>query len=262
MPQVKKRIQKSFSDASATYDCVARLQAKVGGELLRQVNFSYTTGVALDLGCGTGFLSQALLTENCCTAEHIIALDIAPPMLALARAKINQPKVSFLCADAEFLPLQNHSVNLVMSNFALQWCEDLNRSIQEARRVLKSGGLFLFTIFGESTLHELKSAWQQVDSYAHVNTFVHANRLRNMLVESGFQVNRIQTEAYVSVYESVWDLMAELKQLGAQTIIKGGNRQITTKTAMNRMIQAYQKQDKEGLVPATFEVISVSAEIL
>ncbi len=262
MPQVKKRIQKSFGNASATYDCVARLQAKVGGELLRQVNSGYPSGVALDLGCGTGFLSQALLTENSCAAEHIIALDIAPTMLALARSKINRPKVNFLCADVEYLPLQNHSINLVMSNFALQWCEDLNRSIQEVRRVLKPGGRFLFTIFGESTLHELKNAWQDVDGYAHVNTFVNGIQLKQMLFDSGFQVNQIKTEAYVSVYESVWELMAELKQLGAQTVIKGGNRKITTKTAMNRMIQAYQKQDKEGLVPATFEVISVSAEIL
>ena len=98
MPQVKKRIQKSFGNASATYDCVARLQAKVGGELLQQVNSSYPSDVALDLGCGTGFLTQALLTVNSCAAQHIIALDIAPPMLVFGASQNKPAKGQFsLC---------------------------------------------------------------------------------------------------------------------------------------------------------------------
>ena len=71
----------------------------------------------------------------------------------------------------------------------------------------------------------------------------------------------METSIYTSTYESVWDLMAELKQLGAHTVVTGCNKRLTSKSAMQRMISAYQQQDENGLVPATFEIITVSAKV-
>ncbi len=259
MSQVKRRIRQSFADASQSYDGVARLQARVGQTLLHSLIKVNNWDVVLDLGCGTGFLSQSLLASGVSSPEQIIALDIALPMLTKAKVKLGKSNAQCVCADAEQLPFVNHSVDWVVSNFALQWCENLADALGEVRRIIKPDGHFIFTIFGENTLCELKTAWRSVDDFEHVNSFVDGQRLTKLLVDSGFTITKLTNENYISVYESVWDLMAELKQLGAQTVINGRRPQLTPKSKMQQMIQAYQKQEEDGLVPATFEVISVVA---
>ena len=53
--------------------------------------------------------------------------------------------------------------------------------------------------------------------------------------------------------------MQELKQLGAHHVIACRNKKITTKTAMQQMIAAYEQYRVEDQLPATFEVITVTA---
>ena len=70
----------------------------------------------------------------------------------------------FLNADAEQLPLRDASVDLVYSNVALQWCNDLEGVFREINRVLRPGGLLMFTTFGPDTLSELRVSWAAADS--------------------------------------------------------------------------------------------------
>jgi malonyl-CoA O-methyltransferase len=252
----KTRIRQSFAAASASYDSVALLQRKVGRTLLRRVGVIGQLDTVVDLGCGTGSLITEILEQKTCIPEQVVALDIAVPMLQIARDKLgNSRSVAYLCADVEFLPFQPQSVDLVMSNLAFQWCDNLEKVFNDVRRVLKPEGRFFFTSFGPSTLHELKSAWAEVDAYTHVNTFYSAAQLTGFLQQAGFHQFGLETRPYVSTYESVWELMAELKQLGGHTVMAGCNKQLTRRAAMHSMICAYQKQDENGLVPATFEVL-------
>jgi malonyl-CoA O-methyltransferase len=253
----KTRIKQSFATASRSYDSVARLQRSVGNALLQRVGAIGQVDTVVDLGCGTGFLIHELLEQQLCISEQIVALDIAAPMLQKARNKLkNNSSVSYLCADAEFLPLKPHSVDLVTSNLAVQWC-DLEKVLSEVKRILKPEGQFFFTTFGGRTLHELKSAWQEVDDYNHVNTFYSATQLTDFLQQADFQEIELESRSYTSSYESVWGLMSELKQLGAHTVMAGCNKQFTSRSAMERMTRAYQ-QDEGGLIPATFEVITAA----
>ena len=255
----KTRIRQSFATASASYDSVALLQRNVGRTLLQRVGAIGQVGTIVDLGCGTGFLINEFLGQKICTPKHIVALDIAVPMLQIARNKLkNNRSIAYLCADAEFLPFQSQSVDLLISNLAFQWCDNLEKVFSGVKRILKPEGRFFFTTFGPSTLHELKSAWGEVDGYTHVNTFYSATQLTDFLRLADFQQVELEICFYVSTYESVWELMAELKQLGAHTVMAGCNKQLTSKAAMQRMICAYQKQDENGLVPATFEVLMVA----
>jgi malonyl-CoA O-methyltransferase len=255
----KTKIKQSFAIASTSYDSVALLQRKVGGLLLQRIGSIGQVGAVVDLGCGTGFLIDELLGQKTCVPEQIIALDIALPMLQTARNKLKSNyKVTYLCADVEYLPLHPQSVGLVMSNLAFQWCGRLEKTFADIKRILKPDGQFYFTIFGQRTLHELKGAWQAVDDYTHVNAFHNESQLTDFLQQAGFQQTELETRSYISTYESVWDLMAELKQLGAHTVMAGCNKQLTSRSAMQRMIAAYQKQDENGLIPATFEVITAA----
>jgi malonyl-CoA O-methyltransferase len=258
---VKSNIKQAFASAATTYDSVALLQRKVGVSLLQRAEVIGQVDTAVDLGCGTGFLIQELLEQKNLKAQQIVALDIAIPMLHTTRNKLhNYHSVNYLCADAEYLPFQSKSVDLVISNLSLQWCDELELALCDLKRILKPGGNLFFTTFGINTLHELKSAWKEVDDYQHVNSFYSAVQLTELLQKAGFKQIELEAKPYTSIYESVWDLMTELKQLGAQTVKEGCSKHLTTKTKMQRMICAYQMQDENSLIPATFEVITATAK--
>lgn len=252
----KANIKQSFAAASVTYDNVAALQRTVGKALLGTIDIESLTGILLDLGCGTGFLTAELLIHT----QPVIALDIALPMLQVTRTKLaDTPNVSYVCADAEQLPLAGQLVDSVFSNLALQWCVNLEAVFADIKRVLKPGGQLVFSIFGPQTLQELKAAWAEVDDYNHVNDFYSEQQLRCFLHLSGYTEITVETKLYISSYDSVLALMQELKHIGAHNMIAGRNKSITTKTQMQRMITAYEQHRTGDLIPATFEVMMVTA---
>ncbi|MDD5275502.1 MAG: malonyl-ACP O-methyltransferase BioC [Methylovulum sp.] len=254
MPE-KIRIKQSFSAAASSYDKVALLQRKVGKQLLQTIDPASVSGTLLDLGCGTGFLTGELL--DLAHGGQVIALDMAFAMLKTAQTKLPaDAPVHYVCADAEHLPLADHSVDVVFSNLALQWCSQLDSVFADLKRVLKPGGQLVFSTFGTDTLQELKTAWASVDNYAHVNEFHDKSQLQQQLQQAGFKEIQLDSSLYLSRYDGVLALMQELKQLGAHNVLAGRNPRLTTKASMQQMIVAYQDLCGYDGISASFEVIS------
>ncbi|PKM36413.1 MAG: malonyl-[acyl-carrier protein] O-methyltransferase BioC [Gammaproteobacteria bacterium HGW-Gammaproteobacteria-10] len=254
----KTKLRESFGSASHSYDRVAGLQRQVGWSLLQQAAQEKLSGVVVDLGCGTGFLTQALLNAE--NIALIVALDIALPMLKAAREKLgDEDRLHYICGDAESPPLNTNSVDTVVSNLALQWCRDLTSVFSGLHGILKPGGELAFSTFGPQTLRELKRAWAEVDDYHHVNEFYRETEIRHCLSNAGFKEITVQSEIYRPVYGSVMDLMKELKSMGAHNVSSGRNKRLTTKQEMTRMIEAYPLNGAE--IEATFEVFIVSARV-
>jgi malonyl-CoA O-methyltransferase len=257
----KTAIRQAFGEAAPSYDSVAVLQRKVGEKLLKQLDCSVQPNTIVDIGCGTGFLLETVISQKKVAPELLVALDIAQPMLQQAKLKLARHPVVYVCADAEALPLQLDSVDWVISNLAIQWCNNPANIFAEIKRVLKPGGVLLLTTFGSKTLQELKTAWADVDNYTHVNDFVAESELIQILSLAGFKNFQVRAECHLSNYDSVWGLLAELKQLGAQTVLTGRNPSLTGKSSFQKMIKAYPNQTAVGQVFATFEVISVMGEV-
>ena len=169
------------------------------------------------------------------------------------------PLPILLCADAEFLPLRDGSVNHVFSNLALQWCSNLEAVFTDIKRLLKPEGSVIFSTFAPQTLQELKTAWASVDDYAHVNDFYNAAQLKQFLQKAGFVNIDITCTLYTPEYESVLELMQELKHIGAHNVREKRNKHCTSKTAMRRMMTAYEIHRVNGKIPASFEVFRVVA---
>src|SRR5215470_1719419 len=93
---------------------------------------------ALDIGCGTGFLSLELAARG----HRVTGIDFAPEMLALARAKAAEAGVAirFEEADAEQLPFAAASFDLVITRHVLWTLPHPEAAIDEWRRVLRPGG--------------------------------------------------------------------------------------------------------------------------
>lgn len=257
----KAKVKQSFSTASTTYDGFAQLQRNIGKALLEACPVKNANDILLDLGCGTGFLTNELLRS----APHpktLIALDMAWPMLQQARSKLaKQDKVQYLCADAERVPIADQSMDGVFSNLALQWCRNPDALFADIKRIIKPGGQLVFSTFGPQTLHELKNAWAEVDDYCHVNEFYSELQLKYSLELTGFRDVQIATKSYRPTYGSVLELMHELKSIGAHNVMSGRNKKMTTPTQLQNMLMAYEKYRFDNRIPATFVAILVSAKV-
>ncbi len=100
---------------------------------------------AVDLGAGTGFLTEALLAAG----AKVFAVDASPEMLARLTAKFAQAsaagRLTVLTGGAERLPLPDASVDRVLANMLLHHAEDPALAIREMARILRPGGRLVIT---------------------------------------------------------------------------------------------------------------------
>ncbi|NOQ13476.1 MAG: malonyl-ACP O-methyltransferase BioC [Methyloprofundus sp.] len=251
----KRQIRQSFANAAQSYDAMAALQRQVGRELISKVALP-REALVVDVGCGTGFFTQQL--RDRALLKNIVALDIAMPMLLKTRQRLGDGAVPLLCADAEQLPIASHCIDGLVSNLALQWCLGIDAMFADVHRVLRANGAFVFSTFGESALCELKAAWAEVDDYPHVNEFCSLSAIRQQLQVAGFVDAQLESWVYKVKYNSVIELMRELKGIGAHNVSQARNRHLTTKGQLQALLSAY-PLDKDGKISASYEIIYVQA---
>jgi malonyl-CoA O-methyltransferase len=252
----KRLARRSFASAAAAYDQVAVLQQEVGRRLLQRLDLvRIQPQRILDLGSGTGQCIPEVTARY--KKAQLVALDIALPMLQQARKRGRWRRRPWcVCGDAESLPFADGSFDLVFSNLMLQWCVELEVAFAELQRVLRPGGLLMFTSFGPDTLRELRGSWQQVDAYSHVNAFWDMHDVGDALVRARFADPVMDVERLTLTYPDVWQLMRELKQMGAHNVTAGRPRGLTGKARMQRLVEAYDDYRSDGVLPASYEIVN------
>jgi len=255
----KLKMRQSFERAAAHYDAAAILQQEISKRLLERLDYiKLQPARVLDVGAGTGISLTGLRQQY--PAAEIYALDIARAMLLEARKKqgwlqrIRRP-IQFITADAEKLPLADATVDLLFSNLTLQWCLDLEQTFSEFRRVLKPGGLLMFTTFGPDTLKELRSCWSQVDGYTHVNNFIDMHVVGDALVRSRFAEPVMDMELITMTYSDVPGIMRDLKAIGAHNVTQGRARNLTGKGKLQQLFASYEQFRNNGVLPVSYEVV-------
>jgi len=256
----RRAVARAFDRASESYDSAAALQERVRAELISRLD---ELGVApasiLDLGAGTGHGSRALKRRF--PKALVVAADIAPGMLERARQQSRWlRRFERVRADAYALPFVDHCFDLVFSNLMLQWCDDLDGVFGEIARVLKPGGLLLFSTFGPETLNELRAAWDRAgDGSNHVNHFFDAHALGSALLHAPLAEPVLDVDRIVEGHADVMSLMRELKAMGAHNVTNGRARGLTGRRRLAAMTEAYEALRRDGKLPATYEVIHASA---
>jgi malonyl-CoA O-methyltransferase len=252
------RVRRSFDRAARTYDDAAVLHAEVRENLLQRLQLvTLVPGVVLDAGAGTGHASRALKRRY--PKARVVALDSSPKMLqAAAKQQSWRRPFERVCADAGLLPLRDGSVDLIVSNLMLQWC-DPDAVFAEFRRVLRPSGLLSFSAFGPDTLRELRLAWRQVDAHSHVHQFIDMHDLGDALVRNGFAAPVLDVERFTLRYLDVRKVAADLKATGAHNSTAGRARGLTSPRKFAAMQAAYEQFRQEGRLPATYEVVFAHA---
>lgn len=262
-------VRRAFERAAASYDAHAVLQRVVCDRLLERLDYmKLAPARVLDVGCGTGY-GLAQLRERYAEAT-LYALDIAPAMLAAARARLPRPgwaqralqriappanATHLVCADMARLPLAGNTMDLVWSSLALQWAQDLESVLKGLHRVLAPGGLLLFATFGPDTLKELRCAFATIDDTPHVNRFTDLHDIGDMLIHAGFANPVMEMEMLTLTYADLKTLMRDLKAIGAHNAAAARRRGLFGKSAWAQLETAYEAHRVAGRLPATFEVV-------
>ena len=255
----RQAMRAAFEKAAAGYDAVAVLQQEVANRLVDRMDVMSMKPVSiLDVGAGTGFVSQ-LLAERYPKAK-ITALDLAINMLKQAKNKRSfkqrwNKQFHYVHAEVENLPFADASVELVISGLTMQWCQDLPKVFAEFKRVLAPGGLLLFSSFGPDTLKELRHSWSEVDDLPHVNAFADMHDVGDALMQSGFADPVMDMEMLTVTYKDVKTVMSDLKQIGAHNVMQGRSHNMTGKNKLLNMIQAYEQFRVDGLLPVSHEIV-------
>ncbi len=259
----KRLLRRSFEQAAAGYDAAAVLQNEICRRMLARLQYiKLDPATILDAGSGTGNAIAGLTARY--PGARIVALDLALPMARHARARRPAWRRMFqwrggglaaVCGDIELLPVATAAADLVWSNLALQWVNDPRHAFGELHRVLKPGGLLMFSSFGPDTLKELRAAFRGADERTHVHRFIDMHDVGDMLLAAGFADPVMDMEYLTLTYDAMRDLMRDLKALGAHNVTRGRPAGLSGKSVLATAARNYETFRRDGKLPATFEVI-------
>ncbi len=159
--EAKEKLKSNINNAF--YDQLKELWYKSGNHpvaLLRQESkllnpwiiqeiekeFGTFSRSVLDIGCGGGFLSNALAEKG----HTVTGIDLSQESLDIAKQYDATNTASYLQADAKMLPFEENSFDIATAMDFLEHIEDPKLVIAEVSRVLKPGGLFFFHTFNKN----------------------------------------------------------------------------------------------------------------
>lgn len=96
----------------------------------------------LDLGCGTGYGSSEIIKIG---AANVVGIDISEKAIDFAQKNFRHKRISFQVADATSLPFKNKSFDTILSFEVIEHIKNYQLFLDEAFRVLKKGGYFIFS---------------------------------------------------------------------------------------------------------------------
>lgn len=272
----KKIIAKNFSRGVKAYDETAVVQRKAAGELCELIlPFLDTSSLAegresrefkskpklarssafrakddemciLDLGSGTSFVAKKLLTGNLqLTTDDrrltpddlkIFELDLSAEMLQSWR---DRPANVFpIQGDIENPPFKNHSFDLIISSFSLQWIEDFEKTFSKIFSLLKPNGTFAFCVPTSESLPELRA-----ENIFNLNDLPKIKDLKSALKKSGFVEIFFQKKIVKQNFENGYEALNSLKKIGAN-YSKKKEKKITKTQLKHFRLKNFQRENK------------------
>jgi ubiquinone/menaquinone biosynthesis C-methylase UbiE len=150
------------------------------------------TGRVLEVGIGSG-LNLPRYSPH---VQQVIGLELSPKLLNMARQVGRQSfPVDLIEGSAEEIPLEDASIDTVVTTWTLCTIPDASRALNEMRRVLKPGGRLLFVEHGRAP--DPKVVWWQdrlTPIWKRLGGGCHLNRAIESLIQgSGFRFERLDT---------------------------------------------------------------------
>jgi SAM-dependent methyltransferase len=189
----------------------------------------------------------------------------------MARVEIDERLASFggeavIVAPPEQLPLVPGSVNLVLSPLVLHMTNDTPGVFIQIHRALQPDGLFLAAIPGSGTLQELREVLLATEvemsggASPRVIPFAEVRDVGGLLQRAGFALPVVDAESYTVRYESLFQLMRDLKAMGMANPLADRSRKPVGRAFFLRAAEIYAERfaDPDGRIRSTFSIIYAS----
>ena len=249
----KRYIRRHCQRAAVTDDQVAVVQRYMADELTSRLQVvKLAPQRVLDAGCGTGYARQGLSQQY--PGAELILLDFASNMLHQGPL-LRTDQGNSICGDAETMPIAPHSVDLIYCNAVLHWCR-LDHVLLEFLRILKPRGLLTFSTFGPDTLMELRAAWEQVDTNAHVHDFTDMHNVGDALVQHQFDTPVMDVDYLKVTHKDFKGVLRDLKQAGLSNAATCRQRGLMGRGKLGKLEKAMERfRNDEGLIESTYEIV-------
>jgi malonyl-CoA O-methyltransferase len=210
----RDRIMNSFNRASHTYNSASELQDRVAQSLAQRVlEYTWNQPTVLEVGCGTGGLTKLLLPR---LPGRWIITDIAPAMVNSVRNISPLTTTSFHIMDGESPDLPEFSIDLIVSNLAAQWFENLPAALMKLSRRLSPRGRMILTMLGKGSLSEWSDAVGATGHGAGIYSYPTPNDLLCVLPQA-----QISTQKITMGYDDAHAFLKSLKSIGASVPREG-----------------------------------------
>ena len=150
-------------------------------------------GRVLEIGIGSGLN----LTFYPSHVREILGLDPAPRLLEMSRSLVRRLSlpVTLIEGSAEAIPLEDHSVDTVVTTWTLCTIPAVLQALHEIRRVLKPAGQLLFVEHGLAPDDNIRKwqdwltpAWKRIGGGCHLN-----RPIRTIVENAGFEITQLET---------------------------------------------------------------------
>jgi SAM-dependent methyltransferase len=211
-----------------------------------------TFPVVLDLGARGDLLARTLNGRS--GMQTLIEANPAMP------ATENRHAVA---ADEEALPFKPQCFDAVLSNLSLHWVNDLPGALAQIRSSLKPDGLFLASLFGAGTLHELRTSLMEAElaetggASPRISPFADLRDAAGLLQRAGFALPVADLDTITVTYGDLFALLRDLRGMGETNAQIDRLKRPTRRTVFARAAAIYQERfgTPDGRLPATFQIL-------
>jgi len=178
----------------------------------------------------------------------------------LEKTSVNSP---YICASEEFLPIASQSIDLLFSNLCLHSVNDLPGALLQIRRALKADGLFIASMLGGETLHEMRKVMAEAELEIYggisprISPFADKPQMGDLLQRAGFALPVVDSDIITVTYDNVFKLMKDLRGMGENNAIIARKKTPTSKAFFMSVAKKYHDKfaESDGRIVASFEVI-------
>ncbi|WP_019223413.1 methyltransferase domain-containing protein [Bartonella rattaustraliani] len=249
--QFRKR---AFQKAKEGYDFLLSHMAEDLYKRLSTVDRTFP--LALDLHSHTDLAAQALLNSGKVHCVERVETDTI----------YQSYDKKFHLRDREILDFPQNYCDLIVSLLSLQSTNDTPGVLKQIKQILKPDGLFLAVMAGADTLVELHESLlhAEMEIYGGVSPRIHPfadiREVGALLQRAGFALPVADIENVTIRYNTMFDLMHDLKAMGMQNALINRSRSPVSKRFFSRAAEIYAQRfsDPDGRIRANFSFIWLS----
>lgn len=168
-----------------------------------------------------------------------------------------------LCADDEWLPFKDASLDLVINTLGLHSTNDLPGALIQIRRALKPDGLFMAALFGGESLMELRHSLMAAEIEMkggvspRVFPFADKPQMGSLMQRAGFALPVVDSEIVTVTYPDMFALLKDLRFMGEGNAILARDKTFAGRKFFTKAAEFYAKNfsESDGRIRASFEVI-------